>query len=227
MRLHYIQHVPFENLANIEIWAKENNFEITSTKIFNEDTFPENTDFDLLVIMGGPMSVYEENRYPWLKNEKEFVKKTISSGKKILGICLGAQLIADTLGADVYKGNKEIGWYEIYKTATHPVINGINKILQGFHWHGDTFDIPDGGIRLFESEKTPNQGFIYNNKVLALQFHLEVTPERVEELIENSGNDMQGDGLIQDRETIIKLTKKYESEAKKILFTLLDNFWEE
>ena len=223
-KLHFIQHVPFEDMANIKKWAVDREFSIDGTRIFDNENFPQEIDFDLLVIMGGPMSVYEENKYSWLKEEKIFLDKVINAGKKVLGVCLGAQFIADVLGAKVYKGYKEIGWYDIEKVMDGNILRNIPDIFNAFHWHGDTFDIPSGGERLFKSKKTPNQGFLFNNKVMALQFHLEVTVDRVINLIKHSENDLKGEGLIQDKITMERLTEQYQRQANKIMYDLLDNF---
>ena len=101
-RVHYIQHVPYEGLGYIEKWVKDNGYNLTVTRIYEDYKFPDQDDFDMLVIMGGPMGTYEEDSYPWLKDEKLFVRKAIDSGKAVLGICLGSQIIANALGAAVY-----------------------------------------------------------------------------------------------------------------------------
>ncbi len=115
MRAHYLQHVPFEGVGSIEPWLKINGYEITNTRLFEETDFPSLKDIDLLVIMGGPMSVSDEGKYPWLVHEKKFIYEAIKSDKAVLGICLGAQLIANVMGARVYQNPlKEIGWFPVY-----------------------------------------------------------------------------------------------------------------
>ena len=117
MKLHYFQHVPFENLASIELWAKNNNFHISSTKFYQDYNSVNIDTIDWLVIMGGPMGIYQDNLYPWLTKEKKYIEKAIKENKIVIGICLGAQLIADVLGAKVYKNKyKEIGWYPVFKS---------------------------------------------------------------------------------------------------------------
>jgi GMP synthase-like glutamine amidotransferase len=146
---------------------------------------PDSAEYDTLVIMGGPMSVNDSKDYPYLTDEIEIIREFINDRKKILGICLGAQLIAKALSTDVYKGKgKEIGWYTLDVTQDgrndnlfSTLINPDNKTLTLFHWHGETFDIPAGAVRLASSELFPNQGFRYGNNVYAFQYHIEVTPE--------------------------------------------------
>src|SRR5689334_16619028 len=116
MRVHFIQHVNFEHPGHLLEWAKDNNHNTGFTKTFENISFPGLNDFDLLIIMGGPMSVYDENKFPWLKKEKQFIGEAIDADKKVLGICLGSQLIAESLGAKVYPSKeKEIGWWRIKK----------------------------------------------------------------------------------------------------------------
>jgi len=189
MKLHYLQHVPFEGLGIIEDWAKAQSAEINCTRLFADEKLPPLESFDWLVVMGGPMGIYDHEDHPWLIAEKKLIRAAIDANKTVLGICLGAQLIADVLGAKVYPGpQKEIGWFPIRRSAGAP--EWLPEELTVFHWHGDTFDIPNGATRLAASVACENQGFIYNNRVVALQFHLETTPESMEALIENCADEL-------------------------------------
>lgn len=140
MKIHYLQHVPFENLANIELWARSKNYTISKTLLFNNDALPKTSDFDWLIIMGGPMNIYEDKKYPWLLKEKKFIEKAIADKKIVLGICLGAQLIVDVLGGAVYKNNyKEIGWHPVSLTKgtkNSSVFGKLPDKFIAFHWHG-------------------------------------------------------------------------------------------
>ncbi len=186
MKLHYLQHVPFEGLGIIENWAVSNGFEISCTRLFADEKLPDIGSFDWLVVMGGPMGIYDHEAHPWLMAEKQLIKNTIDAGKTVLGICLGAQLIADVLGAKVYPGpQKEIGWFPLQ--GSNPL---LPETLTAFHWHGDTFEIPKGATHLASSAACKNQGFIYNGRVVGLQFHLETTPQSMEALIENCGDEL-------------------------------------
>ncbi|MDP6686087.1 MAG: type 1 glutamine amidotransferase, partial [Candidatus Omnitrophota bacterium] len=155
MRIHYLQHVPFEGIANISKWAKAKNHTVSGSLVYENQSLPMVTEFDSLVIMGGPMGVYEDDKYPWLSKEKKYIEKAIKAEKLVFGVCLGAQLIADVLGAKVYKNQyKEIGWYDVTLTGeakTSSVFSNLEKNFVAFHWHGDTFDIPAGAKRLAET----------------------------------------------------------------------------
>ena len=189
MKLHWLQHVLFEGLGTIEDWADAHGADISGTRLFANEVLPPIDAFNWLVVMGGPMGVYDHEEYPWLMAEKEFIKASIDAGKTVLGICLGAQLIADVLDARVYPGpQKEIGWFPILRTKGAPEI--IPEQLTAFHWHGDTFDIPHDATRIASSEACKNQGFVYKDRVVALQFHLESTPESMNALIENCVHEL-------------------------------------
>ena len=189
MKLHWLQHVPFEGLGTIEEWASAQGAELSRTRLFAGEQLPEIRTVDWLIVMGGPMGIHDHGEYPWLVEEKEFIKAAIDAGKTVLGICLGAQLITDVLGAKVYAGpQKEIGWFPIRRSAEAPEL--LPEELTVFHWHGDTFEIPAGATRLASSEACANQGFIYNDRVVGLQFHLETTPASMEALVENCGIEL-------------------------------------
>ena len=182
MKIHFLQHAHFEDPGFLIDWAGRNNHNYSTTFLYNNETLPGIDEFDLLVIMGGPMNIYEEEKYPWLAEEKDFIKKTIHSNKKLLGICLGSQLIADALGAKVYPNkHKEIGWFPIYKNefSCFNCTRYLEREILSFHWHGETFDLPEGADRLYSSDATPNQGFAFGENLIALQFHWEVKKENI------------------------------------------------
>lgn len=209
MRIHYLQHVSFEGLGSIEKILVEGGHEITFTRLYDNESLPLLSSFDCLIVMGGPMGIYDEEELPWLKDEKEFIKNAITAKKIVLGICLGAQLIAETLGAKVYKGQyKEIGWHNI---STNPKLN--DTILKdifpakfmAFHWHCDTFDIPNGAIPIGSSLACQNQGFIYADHVIALQFHLETTLESATALLTSCASDIDESKYVQNPSEITSL----------------------
>lgn len=207
MRIHYLQHVPFEGLGSMEEWFVERRHTLSATHLYSGEQLPEQNSFDWLVVMGGPMGVADEGQHPWLKPEKHFIRTAIDSGKPVLGICLGAQLIADALGAAV-TGNpqREIGWFPITVTEDARTTT-IGKILadnpEVFHWHGDRFAIPEGATSLAASEACDNQGFLYDNRVLGLQFHLETTELSARELILNCGDELDGSEFVQGAEQML------------------------
>jgi GMP synthase-like glutamine amidotransferase len=194
MKIHYLQHVPFEGLASIEHWAKSKGHSLSSTQFYKDEPLPNAGDFDLLVVMGGSMNIYEENKYPWLTQEKRFIEQAIENEKIILGICLGSQLIADVLGAKVFPNpDKEIGWFPIELTSqakSSKVFNVLPNPFTVFHWHGDTFDLPKGATRMAMSKGCQNQAFIYGERVVGLQFHLESTKASVQAMIENCADEI-------------------------------------
>lgn len=224
MTIHYLQHVPFEGLGYIESWAKESSCSVSSTQLYIDATFPNMNDFDWLIIMGGPMSVNETDIYPWLVKEKAFVREAILNDKVVLGICLGAQIIASVLGAKVYKAReKEIGWYPIFRDIKS-LDSGFAKLLPDmvdvFHWHGETFDLPDRCILLARSKMCENQAFIYHEKVIGLQFHLESTFESIKELIDHSKHEMVEAPHIQSAETMLSDENRIE-KINKIMERIL------
>jgi GMP synthase (glutamine-hydrolysing) len=157
--------------------------------------------------MGGPMGVENENKFPWLIKEKDFISETIRRNKKVLGICLGAQLIASALGAKVYpNAQKEIGWFPVRVTPDGKLSSLFKNIPQqftAFHWHGDTFDLPVGARWLAESEACRHQAFSFDKHVLGLQFHLKVERHNVELLVQNCENELQKVPFIQSAESML------------------------
>ncbi len=196
MKLHWLQHVPFENLGYIEDWAEAQGFDITCTRLYADEELPDIDEVDWLIVMGGPMGIFDYNDYPWLTDEKEFIELAIDEEKTLLGICLGAQLMADVLGAKVYPGpEKEIGWFPIQRSADAP--NLIPPELTVFHWHGDTFENPEGAVQLATSTPGINQGFVYNDRAIGLQFHMETMSDSMDALIENCGEELKDAPYIQ------------------------------
>jgi GMP synthase (glutamine-hydrolysing) len=188
-------------------------YQISSTKLYSEENFPGLEDFDWLIIMGGPMGVYDEDRFPWLKNEKRFISDVIEAGKVLLGVCLGAQLIASVLGAKVYKNRfREIGWFPITRseTAAETILGKVlPETLEVFHWHGDTFDIPQGATLLASSEACHNQGFVIENRIVGFQFHLETTMEAAKKLINKCSDELDGSRYVQSKEQMLSDTTKF------------------
>src|SRR5262249_47695751 len=135
-------------------------------------------EIDLVVVLGGPMNIYEEDKFPWLIAEKKFIRQAIEEKLAVLGLCLGSQLIADVLGAKIYPNDeKEIGWFPVEVTEAalkHRLFSHWPNFFTPFHWHGDTFDLPEGAIHLARSQACRNQAFLYQDRVVGLQFHLEI-----------------------------------------------------
>jgi GMP synthase-like glutamine amidotransferase len=227
MRIHYLQHEPFEDPGSILEWIAGRRYTATSTMIYEKDLLPSTDDFDMLVIMGGGMSVYEEDTHPWLVAEKRFIAETIRRDKPVLGICLGAQLIAVALGAAVYKNKyKEIGWFPVTLTDEARYSQFVADWPDSFnalHWHGDTFDIPAGARWTAFSAATKNQSFEYGMRTVGLQYHIESTPESVARLVSSCSNELVSGNLYIQSEAEILCYKKGFIPMKKQLFNMLDS----
>ena len=230
MKIHYLQHVPFEGPANIATWAQAKGHTITGTPLFSSQDPPAPDKFDWLVVMGGPMNIYEEKEYPWLAKEKKLIELAIQSQKTVLGICLGAQLIADALGGKVYPNQeKEIGWFPvtITNTATQStVFTGFPQTFTVFHWHGDTFHLPPGAVQIAQSTACPNQAFLYNSRVIGLQFHLESTPESIALLIKNCSHELIPGPYIQPAGALLPTGQSF-LQLNRLLYRLLDQMEKE
>jgi GMP synthase-like glutamine amidotransferase len=230
LRIHYFQHVPFEGLGNIEKWASVNGHELSSTKFYLDPALPAPDSFDWLVIMGGPMSVNDEQKHSWLIAEKQFIKQAIAAGKTVIGICLGSQLLAEALGARVYPNDqKEIGWFPIEFTpeaSSQPLFSNLQNPVTVFHWHGDTFDLSPHAIHLARSEASKNQAFLYQKRVLGLQFHLEMSEATLKTMIETGRSELSEGKYVQS-EAIILSQKEFMVNNKKLLFIILDRMAEE
>jgi len=191
MHVHVLQHVPFEGLGSIEVWLSHRGARVTYTRFFESVRLPALTDVDFIIALGGPMSVNDEEQLPWLREEKRFVAEAIASNKAVLGICLGAQLIASAMGARVYPGSaKEIGWFPVFSEPAVPDTFLFPASTDVFHWHGETFDLPSGAVHLASSAACRNQAFQIGAQVIGLQFHLETTPSSAEAIINNCANEL-------------------------------------
>jgi GMP synthase-like glutamine amidotransferase len=225
MKLHLLQHATFESPGSILDWVHQRNYPAAITRLDRGEKLPDMDFFDGLIVMGGPMGVSDTGKYPWLTEEKKFLKQCFDAGKKMLGICLGAQLLAEMLGAKVYpQKEKEIGWFPVFKNENTDF--SLMKVFSGnslaaFHWHGDTFDIPKGALPLFSSTATPHQAFVWDSLVFALQFHWEVKPENVLALIKNAPHDFAGGSFVQKPEDMLSGESLF-STIRQQLFLLLD-----
>jgi len=205
MRAHYLQHVPFEGPDSIENWLLDGNYRITYTKFFDSSALPEGNEIDLLVVMGGPMSINDEEEFPWLALEKKFIRDVIAKGKPVLGICLGAQLIAGAMGAQVYPNQvKEIGWFPVQAVpSTDNSIFRLPAKTEVFHWHGETFGLPPGATLIARSEGCENQAFQMGRSVIGLQFHLETTPESAQQIVNSCRDELIPSRYVQSEEEIL------------------------
>jgi GMP synthase-like glutamine amidotransferase len=183
-----IQNTRIEGSGYLGKLLKNDGFDITTINA-KHDSLPKN-DFSLVVILGAPESVNDNLNY--LREEQKLIQNTVEKNIPVLGICLGSQLIAKTFGASVYRGSKtEIGFYDDLKISNNSkLFSGMNKPFTVFHWHGDTFDLPDGAVRLVSSENYPNQAFQYKSAI-GLQFHLEVNEDMINLWLDNAEDKLQ------------------------------------
>ena len=191
MQVQVLQHVPFEGPGSIAAWLAARRADVGCTRLFAGDRLPRAGDIDALIAMGGPMSVNDEDALDWLRPEKQLVRDVVARGIPVLGICLGAQLIASALGARVYPGTeREIGWFPVGGVPDAAPGFRFPPEFLAFHWHGETFDLPAGAVRLARSAACENQAFQVGRNAVALQFHLETTPASAEALIENCRDEL-------------------------------------
>ena len=218
-------HVPFEGLGSMEAWFVARGYTLTRTRLFAHEALPDERVFDWLVVMGGPMGVGDERRYAWLTQEKKFIEKAIARDIPIVGVCLGAQLIAEVLGAKVKRNQQpEIGWFPVTLApagAASPYLRGFPQAFMAFHWHGDTFEIPHDAERLVRSDACDNQAFAYRN-VIALQFHLETLPSGAMDLCTHCAQDLVNAPFVQSARTILNTASRF-TELNRLMHVLLLN----
>ncbi|MCA1755092.1 MAG: amidotransferase [Spirochaeta sp.] len=223
MRAHYLQHVSFEGLGSIAPWLAAAGYEVTHTAFFDSPVLPSPAEIDLLIVLGGPMSANDEQLFPWLAAEKQFIGESIRLGKSVLGICLGAQLIAAALGARVYpNAEKEIGWFPVQfldSEAMSPL--GLPAAELVFHWHGETFDLPPGARLLAQSEVCENQAFWLARSVIGLQFHLETTPQAAENIVVNSRHELVPARFVQSEKEILSAAPERYAAVNRLMGNIL------
>ncbi|MEM8558638.1 MAG: gamma-glutamyl-gamma-aminobutyrate hydrolase family protein [Bacteroidota bacterium] len=230
--LRTLRHVPFEGPAHIATWAAARGYALATTRLFAGDDLPDTADLDGLVVMGGPMNIYEEDRYSWLVDEKALIREAIEAGKPVVGVCLGAQLIADVLGSRVVPvGQKEIGWFPLHLTdagQAHPLLAGVPASLPVFHWHGETFALPNGAVHLARTPVCETQAFLWGDHVLGLQCHFEMTRSSVDAIIEGCADELaaaQGQPWVQSVEAMHAVDAVTVQHAHAALEVMLDQLF--
>ncbi len=230
MQVRVLQHVPFEDAANVGRWLSEQGHLLETTHWYRGQEPPEQEVPDLLVILGGPMNIYQEDCYPWLTLEKQYLRRMIDRGAGALGICLGAQLLADVLGGSVVSnGASEIGWYEVRRCGSLPPespLNALDDSLPAFHWHGDRFHPPPGSSLAYASDACEAQAFSVGDRIVALQFHLDYSAASIEKMLIHCSNELDDSRWVQSvgriRAGQSRLTELYRS-LDKLLAALTAN----
>jgi GMP synthase-like glutamine amidotransferase len=224
MRVQVFQHVPFEALGAIEPWLTARGAQIGWTRFFANAPIPSHDDYDWLIAMGGPMSVNDEVALPWLRDEKRAIAAAIDAGKTVLGVCLGAQLIASACGAKVFPNHeREIGWFPIERVAEpaeHPIARALPSRAEVFHWHGETFMLPRGAVHVARSEACEAQAFALGPRVVGMQFHLETTRESAAALVKNCPEDLKPGRYVQSGDEMLSSAGRFEN-LRAVLETLL------
>ncbi|MDO8462313.1 MAG: type 1 glutamine amidotransferase [Deltaproteobacteria bacterium] len=227
-KLLVLQHASTEGLGTFEAELKAKNFEIDVRHLYKGDPLPSEDDFLSfvgLISMGGPMSVNDQKKYPFLAHEEKLIVAALERKRPILGICLGAQMIAKACGMKVYGGpKKEIGWSEVclddWFAKRNPLFFQLNDPLTVFQWHGETFDIPVEGYRLAKSDLYPNQAFCFNGNAHGLQFHPEMTEEMIRTWVQNASGELSPE----EAEKILKETVLHLPALQKISRKLMTGF---
>lgn len=225
MRVHWLQHADHEGLGCMEPWLRENGHRLRGTRLQAGEHLPSTDEFDWLIVMGGPMNIYEHDRHPWLIHEKSLIRDAIVKNKRILGICLGAQLLADVLGGRVTQNRyTEIGWFDVQlltEASKYHHIGDFPTTFPAFHWHGDTYATPQGAIPLMKSDACANQAFAAGAHRLGLQFHLEVTYADAQRWL--AGEELAPGRYVQDPAEILRDPARFDTTAR-LMHALLERF---
>ena len=228
MRIQLIEHDPEDfSRTNISFWAAKNGYPVNQIYVCNNEDLPSIDSFDWLMVMGGSQHAWDEQGNSWLQEEKAFVGEALAKGKPFLGICFGAQLLAESLGGRIFPNTyKEIGWH---KVSVNPagqasfLFQNVPQSLVSFHWHSDHFSLPQDCTRLADSKASENQAFVGNNRPLVgLQFHPEYTREMVMYFARKNGHDWVPDEFISDKNKVIAQTKEI-ADTYWLMEILLNN----
>ena len=228
MKISVLQHAANEGPGEIENWAKERGHSVQIHHLYQGNAIPDPKSFDLLVVMGGEMNIYQDRDFPWLKPERALIRAALDAGKRVFGICLGSQLIADALGSRVTQSPvHEIGWFPVaFTPEAQCSFPKLPPSVAALHWHGDTFALPAGATRLAASEACPEQGFVLPGQCLGLQFHFETDRALVREMVEGSSDYAcwPKGKYVQPPREILDGAEIHCAQTRPLLFAFLDGF---
>jgi GMP synthase-like glutamine amidotransferase len=224
MRILCLRHAAFEGPGAVSQWARHRSHELI--EVYPSRGAIDQSPFDMLIILGGPMGANDDAEYPWLAAERQFIASAVEDGKLVLGICLGAQLLAVALGGSVFPNSEpEIGWYPVTLTGMArrmPVFADWPDSFMVGHWHNDVFAPPDTAPMIAVSQACLRQGFTMDRgRVIGLQFHLEWTENTLMRLVEACKDELVEADHVQSAETILAHPELL-GETRERLFSLLD-----
>lgn len=223
MHVHVLQHVAFEGIGSMARWLTARQAHVTTTRFYESPVLPGLFGLDLVIVMGGPMSVNNEDTHPWLVDEKKFLREAMERRISVVGVCLGAQLIASALGARVSPDReKEIGWFDIEGLPGANAFRLPDR-LRVLHWHGETFDLPRNAIHLARSAVCENQAFQYGDNVIGLQFHLEANPETMVAMITHCRDELIPGPHVQSAENITAPENQNFAAINAVMDAVLDH----
>jgi GMP synthase-like glutamine amidotransferase len=232
MRIQLIEHDAEDfSHTNISFWAAKKGYPVKQTYVCNKEGLPTIDSFDWLMVMGGSQHAWDEQGNSWLQEEKAFVAEALAKGKLFLGICFGAQLLAEALGGRIFPSTyKEIGWHEVSVNRAGQksfLFQNVPQSFVSFHWHSDHFSLPWNCTRLAASKASENQAFVYNGRPLVgLQFHPEYTREMVTYYAWEHSHDWVPDVFVGDKDKVLARTKQVP-DTYWLMETLLNNMEQE
>ena len=235
MRALVLQHVAIEWPGTLAAYLEARGWKLYTVALYAGVHPPEDAQgYQAVIVMGGPMGVYDAAEYPFLRNEHDFLRRVVAQDVPLLGICLGSQLLAKALGARVYRNpHKEIGWYTVDLTpagAADPLFAGLPSPVPVFQWHGDAFDLPAGAIALASSPLCTHQAFRYGDRVYGLLFHLELTPAIIHTWIEAFQDELvRLRGTVDPARLVAEMPQRftaYQQAGTRVFANLVEHLWE-